>query len=379
MKSFKDTVDLISDYAIFTLDPNGTITSWNKGAEIITGWKKDEVVGRSYDFLYPGDQIKESKPMYNLQQTLKNGRQEEEGLRIRKDGYIYISDVITNPIYSGKEKKHLGFIQVIRDITNKKREELERNDDNALLKREIERRKKIEADLQYSNGELDAFAGAASHDLQEPLRMVVSYLQLIERRYGDKFDKDGVEFLNFAVDGATRMKTLISDLVEYSRVPTLGKPLKKTDPSSSLKRAINNLRVAVEETDAKITYDRMPIVVSDEVQLTQVFQNLLSNAIKFRGKAKPKIHIGVELTKDETIFFIKDNGIGINMHDQQLIFNIFKQLGKRSERKGSGIGLSIAKKIITRNNGRMWVASEPGKGSTFFFSIPKLNKKEGNE
>lgn len=201
--------------------------------------------------------------------------------------------------------------------------------------------------------------------------MVVSYLQLIERRYGELFDEDGREFLHFAIDGASRMKKLISDLVEYSRIDTLGKPFTPTDATEALQRAISNLEVAIKENDVHITYEPLPVIMSDPIQLTRLFQNLLANAIKFRRKETPTIHISVEENEQEWVFHVEDNGKGIDAKHLLGIFVIFKQLGKRSERTGSGLGLAIAKKIVTRHSGSIWAVSTVGKGSIFSFSIPK--------
>jgi light-regulated signal transduction histidine kinase (bacteriophytochrome) len=204
--------------------------------------------------------------------------------------------------------------------------------------------------------------------------MVVSYLQLIEKRYADSFDTDGREFLAFAIDGATRMKALISDLVEYSRIETLGKPFKRIDANEVLKRAMENLEVSRQESDVTITSDNLPNVWSDEVQFGELLQNLLANAIKFGTRANIsdlKIHVGVQEKKGEYIFSIADNGPGIDPKHFKTIFLIFKQLGNKSIVEGSGVGLAICKKIVKRHKGRIWVESEPGKGATFYFSIPQ--------
>jgi len=377
-ENFRDTVNLIKNYAIFTLDLEGHITSWNKGAEFIEGWKEEEILGEYFDFLYPNNEIETGKPQWSLQTARDEGIHEEEGYLKKKNGDLFLADITISPMHD-ENNLHIGYIKVFKDITERKLVETRQLDANLLLKQEIERRKTIEADLTRSNEELETFASVASHDLQEPLRMVVSYLQLIERRYEEKFDQDGKEFLHFAVDGANRMKLLISDLVEYSRIDTLGKPLTQTDATQALQRATANLTVAIEEAHTQITYDQLPVLRSDPVQLTRLFQNLLVNAIKYRREEPLKIHIGVEEQEQAWIFHVEDNGRGIEEKYLQSIFVIFKQVGKRAERTGSGVGLAIAKKIVARHNGTIWVLSTVGKGSTFKFSIPKLvTKKEEN-
>jgi PAS domain S-box-containing protein len=377
-ENFHNTVNLITSYAIFTVNLEGDIIDWNTGAELITGWKEREVRGKRFTFLYAREAEDQEKIQQSFQEARLKGIFEEEAYLKHKNGHLFLAEITLSPIHDEK-REHLGYIALARDITARKQRETQQLDANILLQREIERRKKIEADLTRSNEELEAFASAASHDLQEPLRMIVSYLQLIERRYADKLDLDGKEFLHFAVDGANRMKKLISDLVEYSRIDTLGKPFVQTDATEALQRALSNLAVAIEESQAQITYDRLPLVMSDPVQLTRLFQNLLANAIKFRRAEPLQIHVGCEEQEQEWIFHITDNGKGIEPRYLQSVFVIFKQLGKRTERTGSGLGLAIAKKIVVRHHGRIWASSTPGKGSTFSFSIPRYVIEEKRE
>ncbi|MGJ3247379.1 MAG: PAS domain-containing sensor histidine kinase [Elainellaceae cyanobacterium] len=224
-------------------------------------------------------------------------------------------------------------------------------------------------ELARSNADLQQFAYVASHDLQEPLRMITSYLQLIERRYKDQLDDDANDFIDFAVEGATRMQTLINDLLSYSRVGTRGKSFEQTDVGTCLKRALVNLKMAIDENNATITYDEMPQIMADETQFTQLFQNLISNAIKFRGAHPPRIHIQAQRRHDDWLFSVQDNGIGIEPQYAQRIFMIFQRLHARNEYPGTGIGLAICKKIVERHNGHIWVESELGKGTTFFFTM----------
>jgi light-regulated signal transduction histidine kinase (bacteriophytochrome) len=227
---------------------------------------------------------------------------------------------------------------------------------------------------------LQQFAYVASHDLQEPLRMVASYTRLLQKRYHDKLDDDANEFIGFAVDGATRMQKLITDLLAYSRVGTRGKPLKRTDTESALAAALANLKVAVDEASATVSHDELPDVMADETQLIQVFQNLIGNAIKFhRQGVAPVVHVGVkEFAPDKETqnkgmveFFVRDNGIGIDEKFYERIFIIFQRLHGRGEFAGTGIGLSLCKKIIERHGGRIRVRSTPGEGTTFLFTLAK--------
>ena len=225
-------------------------------------------------------------------------------------------------------------------------------------------------ELARSNAELEQFAYIASHDLQEPLRMVKSYLQLIERRYKGQLDEDVDDFINFAIDGADRMRILISDLLRYSRVTTQNNPLEPLACSAILDQVRVNLKVAIEESGAVVTHDELPTVMADETQLTLLLQNLISNAIKFRKNGiSPEIHMSAEHTNSEWIFSVRDNGIGIAPEYAERIFMIFKRLHSGEEYEGTGIGLAMCKKIVERYGGRIWVESEPGEGSTFYFTI----------
>lgn len=229
--------------------------------------------------------------------------------------------------------------------------------------------KQYAAELEKSNKELQNFAYVASHDLQEPLRMISSYLQLIERRYQERLDEDGHQFIAYAVDGASRMQTMINGLLSYSRVGTQGKPFGPADCESILEQTLINLKVAIEESHAVITHDPLPTVTADGSQLISLFQNLIANAIKFRGDTPPAIHVSALQTDKDWVFSVRDNGIGIAPEYQERIFAIFQRLHGR-DYPGIGIGLSICRKIADRHGGRLWVESMPGTGSTFYLTIP---------
>jgi PAS domain S-box-containing protein len=226
------------------------------------------------------------------------------------------------------------------------------------------------AELARSNQELQEFAYIASHDLQEPLRMVSSYVQLLAQRYQGRLDTEADEFIAYAVEGATRLQTLIRDLLHYSRVDQVGKDFEPTDCEFILESALDNLQVAIQETEAVVTYGPMPTVLADPTQLGQVFQNLIGNAIKFCDGKPPKVHISAELKDADWIFAIRDNGIGIEAEYLAKIFEAFQRLHHRDTYPGSGIGLALCKKIVERHGGNIWAESQPGSGSTFYYTIP---------
>ena len=232
-------------------------------------------------------------------------------------------------------------------------------------------------DLARSNAELEQFASVASHDLQEPLRMVTTYLELLRLRYGDRLDGEAIEFVDFAVDGANRMSRLIKDLLQYSRVGTRGQPFAPVDWEVVSSWTLSNLSVAIDESGAIVTHDPLPTVMADETQMLQLLQNLIGNAIKFRGEMPPEIHVGAERragssqgAADTWLFSVRDNGIGIEPQYSERIFQIFQRLHSRHEYPGTGVGLAVCRRIVERHGGRIWVESTPGQGSTFYFTLP---------
>jgi signal transduction histidine kinase len=232
------------------------------------------------------------------------------------------------------------------------------------------------AELERSNRELEQFAYVASHDLQEPLRMVASYTQLLAKRYGDRLDQDAKDFIGFAVDGATRMQRLIQDLLAYSRVTTRGAAFGPTDAQIALRDALRNLEAVIQETEAVVTQDPLPTVRADATQLTQVFQNLVGNAVKFHGEAPPRVHVTVTAQDAQWVFSVTDNGIGIDPQYFERIFVIFQRLHPSHRYPGTGIGLALCQRIVDRHGGRMWVESAPGRGASFYFTLPRREARD---
>lgn len=292
---------------------------------------------------------------------LKDGKEHTSEVHEKNLGGCF--NVTASPIYDEKGKV-IGSVHVARNIT--RRREMEDQ-----LKLALKAKENILVELKRSNKELEQFAYLASHDLQEPLRMVTSFLKLLENRYKGKLDSDADEFIYYAVDGAERLQKLITDLLSYSRVSSKGKDFELVDIENVLHDSVLNLNVSIEENNAQITHDPLPTIMADPSQFTQIFQNLIGNAIKFRGDDAPKIHVGVENADDKWIFKIIDNGIGIDSKHQDLIFEVFQRLHERDEYPGTGIGLSMCQKIVERHNGEIWVDSKVGEGSTFYFTIPK--------
>lgn len=233
----------------------------------------------------------------------------------------------------------------------------------------------LKVKLERSNENLEQFACVASHDLQEPLRMVTSYMALLERRIQNKLDQDSKEFMQFAVDGSSRMQQLINDLLSYSRVTTKGKPFEPTNSEEVFGTVLKNLEAAINESGAKVSHDPLPVVTADGGQITRLFQNLVGNAIQYRDSQKaPEVHVSAQKKGAEWVFSVRDNGIGIDPQYHDRIFGIFQRLHTREQYPGTGIGLAVCKKIVERHGGEIRVESEVGKGSTFYFSLPDSNE-----
>jgi PAS domain S-box-containing protein len=353
-------INALSDgFYVLSVAEQGKFIRWNKVLVDITGYSDDELSNMTIFDLF--DEEGKKRQQAFLLELLEKGQASIEIDVVTKDGRripyharsTLVRDAQGNPLY---------VCGVARDVTERKLAE--------------EQLQGALNELARSNAELEQFAYSASHDLQEPLRMVSSYVQLLERRYKDKLDPDAADFIGFAVDGVHRMQNLISDLLEYSRVGMRGKPLRPTEAGAALDHALSNLEVAIKESGAVITRDDLPTVMADETQLIQLFQNLIGNAITFRGDDKPSIHISAERKPGEYLFSVRDNGIGVDPGQSEHIFQIFQRLHTRSERSGTGIGLAVCKRIVERHDGLIWVESEPGSGSTFFFTLPITVREE---
>ncbi len=290
---------------------------------------------------------------------------------LNKRGELHYLSISGQPVFD-EEGDFTGYRGVGQDITLRKTAETRLREANQELTRKAQ-------ELIRSNDELQQFAYVASHDLQEPLRMISSYTQLLERRFGSQFDSDAREFMAFIVDGAARMKALIEDLLAYSRVGTRGHEFAPTECEAVLKKTLTNLRPAIESEGATVTHDKLPAVIADNSQIVQLLQNLIGNALKFHGPEAPRIHIGVVERDGAWEFSVRDNGIGIEPQYFERIFMMFQRLHSKDEYPGTGIGLAICKKIIDRHGGNIRVESQPGNGSTFYFTLPKRGEGRAHD
>ena len=333
------------------IDWDGRITLVNAATERLFGFDREDLLGQPIERLVPerlrGAHVDHVQRFYRDPEArmMAAGR---ELFGVRKDGTEVPLEIGLAPI---EAPEGLATLASVIDVTSRKRNEDE---------------------LKRSNAELEQFAYVASHDLQEPLRMVANYTELLRQRYEGKLDADANKYIFFAVDGARRMQQLVSDLLAYSRVGSRGKPLRAVSLEDVTDSVVRSLGTLVEEAGAEVEHDSLPTVMADEVQLRQLVQNLVGNGIKFRSGSPPRIRIAARRRGARWLVSVADNGIGIDSRHGERVFQMFQRLHKRGEYEGSGIGLAIAKRIVQRHGGKIWFESTPGEGTTFFFTLPAV-------
>ena len=335
--------------AIITKTLDGIIKTWNPAAVKLLGYLPGEIIGRPVTILLPGNRVDEEALIL---ERIRRGELVEhfETVRRRRDGSFIDVSLTISPIVD-RDGRIVGASKIMRNITEQKR---------------------IEGELLRSNADLEQFAYLASHDLQEPLRMVASYTELLAHRYKGKLDERADKFIAYAVDGARRMQSLVTGLLEYSRIGPQGAPLVPVSTDEVLKDVLAVLRKPIAISGATIEDNNLPVVLGDASQLRQVFQNLISNAIKFnRDGTVPVIEVTAHPHEYGWLFSVSDNGIGFEMEHADRIFQMFQRLNERGKYDGSGIGLAMVKRILERHNGRIWVESTPDIGTTFFFILPR--------
>lgn len=384
---------------IAVVDTRGQRVYNSPSYERILGYSREQLEATSaFDQIHPDDREKVKDA---AAEATRNGVGQRIEYRMRHaDGtWRYLESTASTILNNDGSVDKLVILN--RDITDRKRAEqnLEEHEKhleelvetrtaelmrvNEQLAQDIVERKRVQQELARkleelarSNADLEQFAYVASHDLQEPLRMVASYTQLLERRYRGKLDRDADEFIGFAVDGARRMQQLIEDLLSYSRLTTRGQALVCTESKAACNAAVRNLQESIKDSSAVVRVGPLPAVLADAGQLTVLFQNLIGNALKYRDQRRPEIHVDARLQGQEWIFSVEDNGIGIEPQYFERIFQMFQRLHSRQDYPGTGIGLASCKKIVERHGGRIWLKSEPGNGSTFFFTIPRAERND---
>jgi PAS domain S-box-containing protein len=349
-----NVIDEIDDYAILLLDKDGYVENWNKGAQKIKGYKPEDIIGKHFSVFYTPADRENKKPEMLINLARKTGRAFDEGWRIRKDNTRFWGS-ITITAMTDDEKNVVGFIKITRDLTDKMlaAEAISQNLDT----------------LQVKNQELEQFVYIASHDLQEPLLTISNFIHLLQAEYGHLHNEDGNMYMGFIEQAAERMRFLIKDLLDYSRIGKV-RETEQVDVNELLKHIIDDLDNRIAITGSQIQYGHLPTVKAYRTEFRQLFQNLISNAIKFSKKNEaPVISINAEAHSNGWKFTVQDNGIGIEAKHCEKIFLIFQRLHNRDDYPGTGIGLANCKKIVAMHNGNIGVESVPGVGSTFWFTL----------
>ena len=355
-------VESVHDYAIFMLDPGGHVRTWNAGAQAITGYPPEEIVGRHFETFYTDEDRARSHPAHELEVAAREGRFEEEGWRVRKDGGRFWANVVITPLRN-EQGVLVGFAKVTRDLTERRAAD--------------EQLRASAAELARANAELEQFAAAAAHDLLSPLHTIAGFAELVEQRYGERLDEKGRRFLTEITEGAARMRRLIDGLLRYARSTQIDLHLEPVDLAQTVDTVVRNLGGAIDDARATVVCDprSLPCVRGDADVLVSVVQNLVANALKFSGEQAPRVEISSARDGDCWRVTVADNGIGIAREDQERIFAMFGRAHVSADRSGIGLGLAQTERLVTRLGGRVGVESRPGAGSRFWFTLPAVDSE----
>lgn len=360
------------DYAIIRVDASGNVISWNLGAVEIYGFEADEVVGDNISKLYTDKEIRDGQPLLHLKKAIEHGRYEHECWRHKKNGAAFYANIIITVLYN-EDKSIKGFAQVTRDITLQKRLQEENTVLTALLEEKVRQRTR---ELEIVNRELEAFSYSVSHDLRAPLRAISGYSIMLKEDYQSKLDAKGNRIIDVVVDNAKMMGQLIDDLLTFSKMSRLEVITVAIDMRQVAVKCVNEIFQTDKRKDYEIVIHPLPQCEGDATMLKQVWTNIIGNAVKYSSKkADPKIEIGSIKNDHSHIYFVKDNGTGFDMKYANKLFGVFQRLHRQDEFEGTGLGLGLAKRIITKHGGEIWAEAIIDKGATFYFSLPK---KKGN-
>jgi PAS domain S-box-containing protein len=366
-----------SDDAIISTTFDGIVLSWNHGAEKLYGYRSEEMLGQRAQCLLPDDRVNE---IADIMDRIRNQERVDpfETIRIAQDGTHRDVSLSVTPVRD-PEGRAIGACSTARDISELKRVVAAQREVNYDLERRVKRRTtelaRTNESLLSSNVELQRFAYVASHDLQAPLRTIASYAQFLQEDCNDQLDETARGHITHIVSSATLMQRLIRDLLELSRVEARVSQFAPASLDAAFRRALEMLSGAIENADAEVDCDELPVVPADATQMAQLFQNLIGNAIKYRGDKAPRISVTVEPRDEDWNILVRDNGIGVAQEQQEKIFDVFTRLQTEASYPGTGLGLAICRRIVNRHGGRIWVESEEGNGSTFCFTVPKAAAK----
>jgi PAS domain S-box-containing protein len=365
---FRLLVEGVKDYAIIMLDPAGNVMSWNQGAERIKGYGSEEIIGRHFSRFYPEEDVQQGKPQRELEQAAADGRFEDEGWRVRKDGTRFWANAILTALRDGDGGLR-GFSKVTRDITERKQAEEKIKRMNEELEQRVKDRT---AELEVANRELEGFSYSVSHDLRAPLRHLTGFVELLSKR-ATTLDEKSRHYLAVIGAAASQMGRLVDDLLSFSRMGRSEMMRARVDLRALLDEAIRDLLSDTKERNIHWDIKDLPTVSGDAAMLKLVFVNLLSNAVKFtRLREQALIEISGEQTDGEVIVSVRDNGVGFDMKYKDKLFNLFQRLHRTEEFEGTGVGLASVRRIIHRHGGKTWAEGEPGRGATVFFSLPEI-------
>lgn len=371
---YRMLVEQVTDYGIFMLDEKGRIISWNEGAKNIKGYTEAEILGKYFTIFYPEEDLLNGKPAMELKHARAHGKYEEEGWRLRKDGTRFWANVVITAVYN-TEGTLMGFSKVTRDLTERKKAEKALTDSYEVYRRLTEELKITNAELSYANEELEQFTSIVSHDLQEPIRTIKSFLQLIDRKLPNDTAPEIKTYVDKSIAAINRMRELILNLLQYSQLTRIDISPEEVNVADLLSEALQNLKGSVDISRADIVVQsELQTVQGDRVQLVQLVQNMVSNALKFTNGNTPQVVIRSSQQDGVPHFAVQDNGIGIDPSDIGKVFDIFRRLHTHKAYPGTGIGLAICKKIVDRHNGHIWLESAPGKGTTFYFTLNEAPK-----
>lgn len=352
---FRLLVENVKDYAIYLIDLQGRISSWNEGARRIKGYRAEEILGQSFSRFFTPEDVAAGKPAAELRIAAREGRFEAEGWRMRKNGERFWAGVVVTPVFD-PEKRLLGFAKVTRDLTERKRNE--------------DRIEALVADLKRSNLDLEQFAFFASHDLKEPLRKISIYTEFLRSDYRGRIDDGADRLIDNILSATKRMRELITKILDYARLGRQESVMEPVELETVVREALEALSGFLRETGAIVTVEKLPVVKARPADMLRLFENLLGNALKFHDGDSPKVRVYAEQAGRFWRIGINDNGIGIDRRYLSEIFEPFKRLYHRGRFEGSGLGLAICKRIVEQHGGRIWAESEPGRGSTFYFTLP---------
>lgn len=371
---FRMIVEGVKDYAIYMLDPQGCITTWNSGAEAVEGYTAEEILGKHVSTFFPPEDVQKGVPDRFLKEAETAGRAVNEGWRVRKDGSRFWSHGTITALRD-EDGNLKGFTKIAHDQTQSKRAEEEIRRFNIELEERVRRRT---AQLEAANQELEAFSYSVSHDLRAPLRHIVGYVDILKVEAGEKLDDDARTHLQTIADAARQMGNLIDALLEFSRMGRTEMRSQKVSLAQLVEDAQRALRPEMQDRQIEWKIEPLPEIEGDPVMLQQVIVNLVSNALKYtRQRKKAQIEIGSKQSDNKTIFFIRDNGVGFDMDYSDKLFGVFQRLHPAREFEGTGIGLANVRRIIHRHGGRVWAESQVDRGAAFYFSIP-TGAKEGS-